>query len=229
MFNNLKSTLFALTVEQWAIISGSLGFILSVWLSISRFAANRLRVKLESFEVAVFAKNTPEMLKKDNDFVHFVLVLSNKTSIPFSVTSICLKIGNHSARSSSTIYTYPPQPSDGADKPEVGAVVVSTPFPVRFDAYESRPLFLTIKDQHIAQLFRNPLPPLADSHTAVKRVLARRTYRRQTPQSHPRLTIQTSRGKRALFPFVSEVRNQGWIKTYATQKAAAEEKLTFPK
>ena len=209
----------SLSLNQRVNIAGVLGFVLSVILAINQLLSNKLRISLESLVIIDAAENVPGSI--------FVLAtLSNKISRPFSLISVCLKdaVNKTVTPVKQTARTYSCRAT--ATKLEVKPVVLSSKFPVRFEAYDTHVLLLELPRRCIDMTLLRPDVP-AHNPAAPSRIrrLLHMPYTRPLPL---RLVLNTSRGRREAPISVYSVQSWEYLESYAVRKAAYEGNIVFP-
>ena len=205
--------------ENLVDIAGVLGFVLSLFLAISKAVSNRLWISAGEMILIDAIPKAPSSL--------FLLVmLTNRISVPFTLVNVFVrdKKSKIDVPVEKTVRTYTCHPSDG--RLAVKPVVLSQEFPARFEPYAAKVFLLELSRQRISTPHLLQGAP-ARSQEGLPLPL-RLLYKLYTHRLPLRLVLNTSRGRRAIPIAVSSVQNWDFLESYAVQKAAYEEKIVFP-
>ena len=216
-------TMISSTIIEWLAqnlvgIAGIAGFLLSLFLAVSQFLANRLHIKAERF-ILIDANEI-------QDAVFLYVCLYNQTSLPFSLVDVYINAGHNYKHVpiERTVRTYYFKGNPGKRAP-AGPVVLSPAFPVKFDSYGAEVFLLEVLRQHIDMQFLRPDSRNQEESPHKRFSLFRRLYKRLFP---PRLILRTSRGSISIPVRVESVQGWDWLENYAVQKAGHEGKISFP-
>ena len=206
-------------LDKMVDIAGVLGFLLSVVLAIFQIISSRLRLSVG--EIILIDAN-----RKAPNSVFLFFTITNRISVPFSLISAGIKDKSQKtyAPFEKTVRTYTHRATD--ERLAVKPVVLSQAFPVRFEPYSAEVFLLELSRQNVDMKYLRPDAPVHSpvGHPRIQR-LKHKLYTRQLPL---RLVLNTSRGRREVPIFVSEVHSWDFLEKYAVQKAAFEEKIVFP-
>lgn len=192
-------------------------FILSVVLAISAVRRNILRIKVEESTIIFSPKN--------DGFLFLYIMLSNKSSLPFSLFSAELSCNEHSARKSDVVFNVT------LDRPRIQ--VKHIPFvqrlPLMFAPYESRDMILSFQSQHLSSLLRRLLE--TENHSVRKPPYVLRAFQlplsKKKTTSRAALSLLTSRGKRVCILPQIEAQDKKWIEDHAMRSAIYEKSYEY--
>lgn len=191
--------------------------ILSVVLAISAIRRNLLRIKVETVTIIFSSKN--------DGFLFLYIMLSNKSSLPFSLFSAELSCNEYSARKSDIVFNIT------IDRPKIQAKHI--PFvqrlPLMFAPYESRDMILSFQNQHLSSLLRRILE--TENHSVHKLPYVLRAFpvllSKKKTIDRAVLSLLTSRGKRVCILPQIEVRDMKWIEDCAMRSAIYDKSYEY--
>lgn len=192
-------------------------FVLSLVLAISAIRRNYLHIRIEQVNIIFSPKNDGK--------IFLSVMISNKSSLPFSLFSAELSCGGNSVPRSEIVFNVT------LDRPKIQ--VKHIPFvqrlPLMFAPYESRDMILSFQNQNLAASLHRLLE--MGNHSERRPACMFRAFRvllsKKKTTSQATLSLLTSRGKRVRILPQIEVRDMKWIEDYAMRSAIYDKSYEY--
>lgn len=211
-------------MDFWVDFAAIAGFVLALALAIQQIYTQHIRLRIENV-VLIPSRSSPKQF-------FLFLTLSNKRSIPLSVTKARISSGVYNAAKSEIVYSQ----RYHKENFDTGLVVLSTRFPIRFEAFESQEICLSFDHQHIKETLLLPdmlsgqrVPGLrgylSQKKARALHTLAVLLHKPSSPSA--KLRLYTSHGVRTLDLRIDEVGDMEWLGQFAVRRSILDGTATF--